>query len=299
MDGALVDQVRRFNRMVTQQVGALDDHYLSRDRALGEARVLWEIGAGGADGRDVRALRELLGLDSGYLSRILRTLEGDGLIEVGPSRHDRRVRTARLTKAGRAERAVLDRRSDGLAQSLLAPLSDTQRRRLVDAMGEVERLLTAALVTIDAVDPASAGAQRCVLHYYAELDDRFAAGFDPAVARAVDLDEVRPPAGVFLVASLRGDPVGCGAVKLHGDWAEIKRMWVDSSARGLGVGKRLLGALEERAAAGGARSVRLDTNGSLIEAIALYRSSGYAEIAAFNDEPYADHWFEKPLPSGE
>ncbi|HKN93229.1 MAG TPA: MarR family transcriptional regulator, partial [Thermoleophilaceae bacterium] len=132
-----VAQVRRFNRVVTQRVGALDDHFLSRDRPLGEARLLWEIGP---DGCEVRALRSRLGLDSGYVSRLLRSLEADGLVTVGQSAHDRRVATAQLTRRGLKERALLDRRSDTLAASLLEPLSDRQRDRLVTAMGEVERL---------------------------------------------------------------------------------------------------------------------------------------------------------------
>src|ERR687898_1222849 len=105
MNEAMVRQVRRFNRTVTQRVGALDDRYLARDRPLGEARVLWEVGDGGCD---VRSLRSGLGLDSGYLSRLLRSLEVAGLVTVGPHEADKRVRCVRLTPAGAAERAVLD-----------------------------------------------------------------------------------------------------------------------------------------------------------------------------------------------
>src|SRR3954468_11632331 len=150
MDDPDVQQVRRFNRLVTQRVGALDDRFLARDRPLGEARLLWEVGA---RERSVRELRELLDLDSGYLSRLPRSLEADGLVTVEPSPHDRRVRTVRLTRRGVSERRVLDRRSDALAQSLLDPLTAAQRERLVAAMADVERLLTAALVDLDAVDP--------------------------------------------------------------------------------------------------------------------------------------------------
>jgi DNA-binding MarR family transcriptional regulator/GNAT superfamily N-acetyltransferase len=293
MDQRLVAGVRRFNRAVTQRVGALDDRYLARDRPLGQARVLWELDD---DGCDVRSLRARLDLDSGYLSRMLRSLEADGLVTVGAGAGDKRVRTARLTKRGIAERAVLDRRSDELAHSLLEPLTETQRERLVSAMHEVERLLTAALVEIEVMDPAHRYAQYCLRAYYAELDRRFESGFDPAVSRLVGLDEVRAPNGLFLVATLRSEPIGCGALKFHGDEpAEIKRMWVAESARGLGVGRRLLADLEARACANGSGAVRLDTNRTLTEAIALYRSSGYREVGAFNDEPYAQHWFEKQL----
>jgi DNA-binding MarR family transcriptional regulator/GNAT superfamily N-acetyltransferase len=293
MDPDMVAQVRRFNRVVTERVGALEDHYLARDLALGEARILWEIGDGGAD---VRSLRARLGLDSGYLSRLLRSLEAADLVAVGPSERDGRVRTASLTPAGSAERTVLDRRSDELARSLLEPLDDRQRGRLVAAMGEVERLLTAAAVSIDVVDPAEPAARYCQGEYVAELDRRFDAGFDPARSISADDDELRPPAGLFLVATLRSEPVGCGALKFHsGAPTELKRMWVAASARGLGVGRGLLAALERQAASRGSEVVRLETNETLTEAIALYRSAGYREVEAFNDEPYAHHWFEKRL----
>src|SRR5690349_15534177 len=147
----MLSQVRSFNRVVVQSVGALEDRYLSRRLPLGEARVLWEIGP---DGCDVRTLRARLDLDSGYLSRLLRSLEGAGLLSVRPSEHDRRVRTAHLTRKGRAERDLLDRRSDELARSFLEPLSDRDRETLVAAMAEVERLLTAGLVRFDVADPA-------------------------------------------------------------------------------------------------------------------------------------------------
>jgi ribosomal protein S18 acetylase RimI-like enzyme len=98
---------------------------------------------------------------------------------------------------------------------------------------------------------------------------------------------------------LHGEPVGCGALKLHGDDpAEIKRMWVAPAARGLGLGRRLLADLEAHAAARGVRTLRLETNGALGEAIGLYRSAGYREVPAFSDEPYAHHWFEKALGPG-
>jgi DNA-binding MarR family transcriptional regulator/GNAT superfamily N-acetyltransferase len=289
----MLEQVRSFNRVVTRSVGALQDRYLSRDLPLGEARVLWEVG----DGCDVRELRARLGLDSGYLSRLLRSLEDAGLVAVRPSPLDRRVRSVRLTPAGRRERRLLDRRSDELARTLLEPLSESQRTRLVTAMAEVERLLTAALVRVDVVDPESPAAVHCLGEYYGELGRRFDDGWDHAIGLAATPDQLRPPAGLFVVASLQGEPVGCGALKLHGRApAEAKRMWVAPAARGLGLGRRLLAELERLAAGSGASAVRLETNRNLTEAIALYRSAGYREVPAFNDEPYAHHWFEKRLP---
>jgi len=292
MRDADVRTVRSFNRLVTERVGALEDRYLATDRPLGEARLLWEIGRGGAE---VRALRRRLALDSGYLSRLLQSLEAAGLVRVRPSGDDRRVRLVELTAAGRTERTLLDRRSDELARSFLEPLDEHRRARLVEAMTEVERLLTASLVAIDVLDPDAPAARACLAAYAAELARRFESGFDPR-RNPMPADEVRPPSGLFLVATFHDEPVGCGALKLHGDEpAELARIWVSERVRGLGLGRRLVAELERRAAETGATTARLDTNGALTEAIALYRSVGYREIEPFNDNPYAHHWFEKRL----
>jgi DNA-binding MarR family transcriptional regulator/GNAT superfamily N-acetyltransferase len=288
-----VASVRSFNRTVTQRVGALQDEYLSRGRPLGASRVLWEVGEEGAD---VRALRARLDLDSGYLSRLLRSLERERLVVVGPDRPDKRVRSVRLTAAGRAERALLDRRSDELARSLLAPLRAADRGRLVEAMGVVERLITAGLVDVAVEDPRSPAARFCLESYFAELHSRFDTGFDPTRSISASADELTEPAGLLLVARLRGQPVGCGALKLHGaEPAEVKRMWVARDVRGLGVGRRILQELEAHAASRGVAVLRLETNETLREAASLYRSAGYVEVEPFNDEPYAHHWFEKRL----
>lgn len=293
----MVDQIRRFNRTVTQRVGALNDAFLARDRPLGQARLLWEIGPHGSD---VRLLRSRLDLDSGYLSRLLRALENDGLVAVTPSGADGRVRTAHLTEAGLAERAELDRRADDVADSILGPLSDRQRARLVAAMAEVEQLLVASMVEVGVRDPRLPDARSCLRAYFGELARRFDNGYDPSRGVSASDDEMTPPAGLFLLATLRDAPVGCGALKFHdGEPAEIKRMWVAPSARGLGLGRRLLAELEARAAANRASAVRLETNRNLTEAISLYRSAGYREVEPFNDEPYAHHWFEKDLMRGK
>ena len=293
MDAALVDQVRRFNRTVTQRVGALNEAFLARDRPLGQARLLWEIGP---DGADVRLLRSRLDLDSGYLSRLLRALENDGLVVVTQNGSDGRVRNARLTESGLAERVELDRRADDVADSILRPLSDRQRTRLVSAMAEIERLLVVSTVEIRATDPRQPDARSCLRAYFDELARRFDDGYDPGRGVSATDEEMTPPAGLFLLATLHHEPVGCGALKFHaGEPAEIKRMWVAPSARGLGLGRRLLAELEARAAANHASTVRLETNGNLTEAISMYRSAGYSEVEPFNDEPYAHFWFEKSL----
>lgn len=293
MDRAAIRGVRSFNRTVTQSIGALEDHYLGRDRPLGESRLLFEIGERGAT---VGALRERLGLDSAYVSRLLRSLEHQKLVTTVPDTSDRRVRWARLTAAGKRELAVLDRDSDTLAESLLAPLSESQQARLVAAMAEVERLLSASAVRIEVVAPDSADAEYCLARYFAELQERFDAGFDPAKSITPTVSELAAPSGTFLVMRLHGERVGCGGFKTDGPRiAYIKRMWIAPAVRGLGLGRRLLQSLEDRARELGHRKLRLETQKSLVEAQALYRRAGYREVRPFNAEPYAHHWFEKRL----
>jgi GNAT superfamily N-acetyltransferase/DNA-binding MarR family transcriptional regulator len=302
MKGLSVPQVRNFNRTVTEAIGALDDRFLGRPRPLGEARLLWEIGL---DGAEVGSLCNRLGLDSEYVSRVLRSLNQQGLamVPIKPVRNKtdhREVRWVYLTDAGLAERAELDRRSDALALRILEPLSERQRATLVAAMTEVGRLVQASMVRIAIEDPANPDAQWCFEQYFAELNERFETGFDPAFSIPADVQELTWPAGVLLIARMGERPVGCGALKLHGSApAELKRMWTAPAARGLGVGRRLLGELERFAREAGAPAIRLETNRALREAVVLYQRSGYVEVAAFNDEPYAHHWFEKRLVSDD
>jgi GNAT superfamily N-acetyltransferase len=130
----------------------------------------------------------------------------------------------------------------------------------------------------------------------AELDRRFEAGFDPGDAVTAEADKYEAPGGAFVLARRDGHPVGCGAVLTLGPGiGEIKRMWIDASCRGLGLGRRMLGELEQRSAALGHHTVRLDTNRVLSQAIAMYESSGYHRIERYSDNPYAHHWFEKRL----
>jgi DNA-binding MarR family transcriptional regulator/GNAT superfamily N-acetyltransferase len=289
----VVQRVRSFNRAVADGIGALDDRFLGRARPMGEARLLWEIGP---DGAEIRELRARLGLDSGYVSRVLRSLEQQGLIVVRPSPDDARARRAELTREGLAERAELDRRSDDVALRILEPLSDSQRASLVAAMAQVEQLLQASMVRFAVEDPTTADARSCLEQYFAEINERFDGGFDPARSLLPDASELTPPVGAFVIARLRNRPVGCGALVFHADApADLKRMWIAPTARGIGLGRRLLHELERVAREAGVSVVRLETNRALKEAIALYRRSGYVEVERFNDEPYGDYWFEKRL----
>src|ERR1700677_2979351 len=164
---------RQFSRYFTQQVGVLADQYLGQARPLGEARVLFEVGSGAS----LRELRTRLGLDPGYLSRIVRSLEDEGLVRISAHPGDGRLRLAELTPAGEAELAEQDRRANGVAEGLLGNLAEGQRRELVTALGTAQRLLRLAAVSVQVTDPASADARDCLAAYVAELRERFPEGF--------------------------------------------------------------------------------------------------------------------------
>ncbi|CAN5662811.1 helix-turn-helix domain-containing GNAT family N-acetyltransferase [soil metagenome] len=286
------DVLRRFNRTYTQRIGALDESFLGLGLPLASARLVFEIGTTGTTtDTGVGALRERLGLDSGYLSRLLRGLEDRGLVVVAADPADRRRRQASLTRAGLALHGRLERRSYELAQRLVAPLTERQLARLTDALATADLLVRAATVELREVDPTGEPATVSMQRYFAELDERFAGGFDAGTPT---------PPDTFTVATSDGDPVACGGVQRIGADArggidEIKRMWVDPSWRGAGLGARLLRHLEDVVRGRGHTVVRLDTNGVLGDAIAMYERSGYRRIERYNDNPYAELFFEKML----
>jgi len=288
-----VAALRRFNRYFTRRIGALDDHYLGQDRPLGEARLLFEI-AGKPGGVSLRELRSRLGLDAGYLSRMARALEAQGLVRLSVHPDDNRLRMVEPTPAGRVEVKEQNRRANALAAGLLDALTPGQRVQLIEAMTTSQRLLRLAAITVELVDGAAPDARACLDAYAADIDARFPEGFDKS--DLVGPEEVSGEAGAFFVAYEEGRPVGCGALRrLEPGVGEIRHVWVHPEARRLGLARRILGALEEAAAARGCTVVRLDTHASLTEAQAMYRASGYTEIPAYVDHVYGDHWFEKRL----
>ncbi|WP_406374138.1 helix-turn-helix domain-containing GNAT family N-acetyltransferase [Streptomyces sp. NBC_00647] len=287
-----VTALRRFNRYFTRRIGVLDDHYLGQDRPLGEARLLFEIGGAGAS---LRELRARLGLDAGYLSRMVRALERQDLVRVSVHPGDSRLRVAELTAAGQVEVKEQNRRANGLAEGLLGGLAAPQRAELTAALDTAHRLLRLAAISVETVDGASPDARACLAAYAADIDERFPEGFDPGtLVRPAD---VSGDAGAFLVAYEEGRPVGCGALRRLAPRAgEIRHVWVHPGARRLGLGRRILDGLEQRAAERDFTVVRLDTHAVLTEARAMYRACGYMEIPRYDDNVYAAHWFEKRLP---
>jgi DNA-binding MarR family transcriptional regulator len=286
-----VSRVRRFNRAVTKEAGALDGSFLGRGRALGAARVLNAIGQGRADVADIR---DYLDLDSGLMSRLLRALEDEGLVETVLHRDDARRRIAKLTKTGRREFNAYEAISNSRAELLLG--HHTHSQALLAAMDLIASAFGRDAIAIDVVDPATREAQYCLGEYYGELARRFAGGFDVSLSRDPDAADMIFPRGVFLVAISDGLPIGCVGLKgTGGELAEVKRLWVAPSARGLGLGRRLMVSVESAARDIAIKVLRLDTNSALPEAGQLYRSSGWTEIDRFNDDPYPDAFFEKRL----
>jgi len=282
--------VRRFNRSFTERTGVLSDHYLGQERPLAEARLLFEIGS---RPRAIRELRINLGLDSGYLARLLHSLERQGLLELVVDPQDRRARIATLTSAGTDELQDLNNRADAAADALLGQLPDREQLQILDAMALIERLLRKAAISLQEVDPGSPEAQSCLGAYAEELDRRFPEGF--ALSDLVSADEVRA-GGACVIARDQGRAVGCAVLRRlpSGDF-EIRHLWVSPEDRGLGIARLLLTRLETLTRERGSQTIRLDTHRVLGEAIALYRTSGYEEISPYDANPHAQLWFEKQL----
>lgn len=286
-----VSRVRRFNRAVTAEVGALDTSFLGRGRPLGAARVLNSIGNGQSD---VAAIRDYLGLDSGLMSRLLRSLEEEGLIDTISNPRDARRRVARLTETGRSEFQAYEALSNAQAKAFLS--RHTQPEELLRAMDIVASSLRRDHIVLEEKDPRHPDARYCLSEYYVELARRFDKGFDVSLSRDPDASDMIRPRGMFLVAMSDGLPIGCVGLKgSGGEVAEIKRLWVAPSARGLGLAKRLMTAVEITARELSIEVLRLDTNRALPEAQQLYRRTGWSEIDRFNDDPYPDTFFEKRL----
>ena len=295
MSEAIVADVRRFNRTVTAQVGALDDRFLGRDRPLGEARLLWEIGP---EGCELRALRARLGArlrlpEPPRCARSRRRARRRRRRATA----DRRTRVARLTAAGRAERELLDERSDELAarcwsRSPAASGSGSSPRCARSSACSPRRSSRSRRST----PPTPTRAAACAA-YFAELDRRSEAGFDPA-ASDIPAAARAAPAGRRAPRRLPARRAG----RLRRAQAPRRRGRARSSAcgsptavRGLGLGRRLLAELEARAArpARDGRPARHQPQPHRGDR--HVPPPGYAEVAPFNDEPFAHHWFEKRL----
>ncbi|MEM8958632.1 MAG: GNAT family N-acetyltransferase [Pseudomonadota bacterium] len=291
MEQDQISRVRNFGRTVAVEVGALEDSFLNRGRPLGAARVLNAIGLGY---ENVSELRALLKLDTGLLSRLLRGLEAEGLIETTRNPGDRRTRRTRLTAQGEQEFDIYETLSNERAAGILARHKDA--RRLLDAMDVVTIALSRENIVFEEADYASDIATKCLNAFAAELSKRLGRDFDLENSGVSELTQMKPPLGSFVVARLGDMPVGCVGIKGNGGTlAEVKRMWIAPAARGLGLARRLMTTAEDAARDLGIETLRLDTNSALFEALGLYQSMGWTEIDRFNDDPYPDLFFEKQL----
>jgi len=286
-----IARIRRFNRSVTRETGALDQSFLGRGRPLGPARVLHSIGVSGADLEDIRSY---LDLDKALLSRFLKSLQSEGLVTLAKDPADGRRRIATLTPAGQAELAAYDTLSDDRAQRLLDrhPNPDS----LLAAMDLVASALGRDHVDLQELDPRDPQSVFCLTEYYTELARRLRTGFDVSLSADPEATDMIRPRGAFVVAMSDGLPLGCVGLKgTDKGYAEIKRLWVSPAARGMGLAKRLMSEIEQTASALNIPTLRLDTNSALPEAVAMYQNAGWTEIPRFNDDPYPDHFFEKQL----
>lgn len=286
-----IQRIRRFNRAVTAALGVLDSSFLGRGRPLGVARVIHGIGHFGSD---IAQLRARLALDKAVLSRMLKGLETEGLITLRVDSQDARKRHADLTEKGRAEYAAYDSLSDEHAADLLSHQRDPAA--VLAAMDLIASTLGRDHAELIQMDPRARQSLICLESYYAELEARFDRGFDVSLSRDPEAANMMAPLGAFYVAISDGVPLGCCGLKGDGSQvAEIKRLWVSPSARGMGLAQRLLNACENAAQDLDIQVLRLDTNSALPEAERLYRKTGWRQIGRFNDDPYPDLFFEKAV----
>ncbi|MGH1414530.1 MAG: bifunctional helix-turn-helix transcriptional regulator/GNAT family N-acetyltransferase [Pelagimonas sp.] len=286
-----ISRFRRLSRAVTTQSGALDTSFLGLGRPLGSARVLNAIGHGKSD---VAELRDYLGLDSGLMSRLLRGLETEGLIETKSAAKDARRRVAILTTDGEQAFERYEALSNRAAEDVLLRYSNPTA--LLEAMDLVATVLGRDQINIIVADPEDARIQTCVQAYCDELSGILGVVFDRQTSGDPEAESLRSPKGIFLLALSDGLPIGCCGLKGQGGGlGEVKRLWVSPAARGLGLSKTLMTKIEDHARRLGMSRLQLDTNGRLTAALALYRNDGWHEIERYNDNPYAEHFFEKSL----
>jgi len=278
---AHVDSVRGFNRFYTRRIGVLGDHLLDSPYSLTEMRVLYEL----ARRRSASAsdLCRDLGLDAGYLSRILRRFEALKLIGRAPARDDARRSVLGLTPAGRRAFAPLNRRARRDIATMLGPLSRPAQREVVAAMHDIERLLGAPSTKPEPVrlrrhQPGDMG---WVVHRHGELYARewgYTSEFEALVARIVAdfLDHLDPDAERCWIAERAGDIVGSVfVVRKSKDVAKLRLLLVEPSARGLGLGKRLVNECVRFARRAGYKKMTLWTQAELTAARRVYQQAGF------------------------
>ncbi|MEW9527916.1 GNAT family N-acetyltransferase [Microbispora sp. NPDC049125] len=279
----MVADVRAFNRFYTEMIGVLQAGMLDTPYSLTEARVLFELGT--REVSEVAVLRELLGLDPGYLSRILAKFEADGLVARERSAEDGRRQVVRLTGTGREAYGMLDQRSNAEAEAMLGSLTEEERHRLVAGMSTIRRLLDSEergkRPKSYVIRPPRPGDLGWVVHrhgvIYAE-EYGWGAGFEALVARIVAdyVDGHDAQREAVWIAEVDGEPAGCVfCVRKDETTAQLRLLLVEPSARGMGIGGRLVEECLRFARQAGYRTIMLWTRDILVSARRIYQEAGF------------------------
>lgn len=294
--GARVDAVRSFNRFFTRKIGVLQEGLLHSPHSLTEVRVLFEIA--NQDKPSASGLSRELGLDPGYLSRILARLEQEGLLYKVRSEKDGRRRLLSLTNKGKEAFALLDSRSREEVSEMLQDLSDREQRQLLEAMQTIENILDRGFKFSEPffLRPPEPGDMGWVVHRHGVLyakeygwDERFEA----LVARIVAdfTDNYDPARERCWIAEMGGEIVGCVfVVKESNTAAKLRLLLVEPKARGLGLGSRLVEECIRFARRSGYESLTLWTNSVLEAARYIYEKHGFQLV-----EEEEHHSFSKDL----
>ena len=300
---ARIDAVRRFNRFYTRRIGVLEERLLSSAHSLTEVRVLYELGHVPAAARGASSVAAALGIDAGYLSRILRSFERRALVRRRPAPKDGRRRLLALTTRGRTVLARLEKRSRAEVEAMLRPLDASEQRRLVEAMRDIERMLeqtppTHAAIVLRPPEPGDIG---WVIHRHGALYARehgYDAEFESLVAQiaAAFLRKFDPSRERCWIAERDGRIVGSVfLVRKSARVAKLRLLLVEPSARGLGLGTRLVDECVRFARRAGYRSIVLWTQSELAAARRIYERSGFRLIArqshrSFGRDLVAETW---------
>lgn len=279
--------IRAFNRLYTRQLGLLDEGLHSSPFTLTEVRVLYELA--GKPGQTLSEVAEFLQLDQGYLSRILKKFESRGLVRRDRSRDDARSSRLSLTPAGEAEFAPLDRASSDQVRTMLAPLSNTERQRLLNSMAIIERLLVRKESAADApfiLRPHQPGDVGWAIERHGQLyadEFRWNEEFEGLVARILGafLEKHDPERERCWIAEAAGERAGCVFLVQNAeraDTAQLRCLLVEPAARGLGIGRALVDACVQFAREAGYRRMILWTNDVLVAARRIYEAEGFELI---------------------
>ena len=287
VENALEDRivaVRRFSRHYTRVIGALQEGLLQSAFSLTEARVLYELAH--RPGLTATTLGRELGIDAGYVSRILAGFTDRGLLERRPDAVDRRQSTLRLTAAGKAAFAPLDRRSHADVAALLAPLPEPAQRELVSAMSRIETLLDGGAQPGWRLRGPHAGDIGWVVERHGALyaaEHGFDARFEALVANVAGafLAQNDPAVERCWIAECDGVRLGSVfLVRADDDTAKVRLLLVEPTARGQGIGRRLVAECIGFARAAGYKRMTLWTNDILVAARGIYTAAGFRLISS-------------------